>query len=94
MQLYLCTFWNSQIFQSWSEYVFDIPDSTDFQKQEFYLFIVLSTNQSIIRLLTSVYEALTINQQLECEEKGKDYLPLWFLYSISTMNTLLVCYRQ
>lgn len=43
-----------------------------------------------VRLLTSVYEAVTIHKQLECHEAGKDYLPLWFLYCIAAMNALLV----
>jgi len=42
------------------------------------------------RLLTSVYEALTIHRQLECSAINKDFLPLWFLYCIAAMNALLV----
>ena len=48
-------------------------------------------NFSIVgRLLTSVYEAVTIHKQLKCHEEKKDYLPLWFLYCIAAMNALLV----
>ena len=43
-----------------------------------------------VRLLTSVYEAVTIHRQLKCEEEEKEYLPLWFLYCIAAMNSLLV----
>ena len=42
------------------------------------------------RLLTSLFEALTIHQQLHCSEQQKDFLPLWFLYCIAAMNALLV----
>jgi len=42
------------------------------------------------RVLTSLYEALTIRSQLNCTDKGKDFLPLWFLYILAAMNTLLV----
>ena len=42
------------------------------------------------RILTSVYEAITIHRQLECGKKDMDYLPLWFLYCIAAMNSLLV----
>merc|ERR1711892_1656576 len=42
------------------------------------------------RLLTSVYEAATFHKQSVCNAKKLDYLPLWFLYSIVTMNFLLV----
>ena len=42
------------------------------------------------RILTSVYEALTIHHQLKCTENKKDFLPLWFLYCIAAMNTMLV----
>ena len=42
------------------------------------------------RVLTSLYEALNVQNQMTCEKKGMDYLPLWFLYSIVVMNILLV----
>merc|ERR1712002_612746 len=42
------------------------------------------------RVLTSLYEAVTIHQQLHCSGQEKDFLPLWFLYCIAAMNTLLV----
>ena len=49
-----------------------------------------SIPENFSRLLTSVYEAFTIHDQLECSANGKDFLPLWFLYSIAAMNALLV----
>jgi len=42
------------------------------------------------RVLTSLYEALTIHKQLNCSSQQKDFLPLWFLYCIAAMNALLV----
>merc|ERR1712198_98764 len=42
------------------------------------------------RLLTSVYEAFTMHHQWECNARDRDFLPLWFLYCIAAMNTLLV----
>ena len=42
------------------------------------------------RLLTSVYEAITIHYQLKCTAENKDFLPLWFLYAIAAMNAMLV----
>ena len=42
------------------------------------------------RVLTSLYEALTIHKQLHCSAQQKDFLPLWFLYCIAAMNALLV----
>ena len=42
------------------------------------------------RILTSVYEAITYNYQENCRLKNMEFLPLWFLYSIVTMNGLLV----
>ena len=48
------------------------------------------TNLVNVRLLTSVYEAVTIHRQLQCAEEEKDFLPLWFLYCIAAMNSLLV----
>ena len=45
---------------------------------------------TLSRLLTSFYEALNINAQLECAKKGMDFFPLWFLFAIVAMNILLV----
>jgi len=42
------------------------------------------------RVLASLYEALTIKTQLNCAKKDKDFLPLWFLYILAALNTLLV----
>ena len=42
------------------------------------------------RVLTSLYEAVTIHKQLHCSAQQKDFLPLWFLYCIAAMNALLV----
>ena len=42
------------------------------------------------RVFTSLYEALNVQNQMTCDKKGMDYLPLWFLYSIVVMNILLV----
>lgn len=42
------------------------------------------------RVLASLYEALTIKTQLNCAKKHKDFLPLWFLYILAALNTLLV----
>ena len=42
------------------------------------------------RILTSVYEAITYNYQENCRLKNMEYLPLWFLYSIVTIQGLLV----
>ena len=44
----------------------------------------------LFRMLTSVYEAATFQKQSICNAKELDYLPLWFLYSIVTMNVMLV----
>ena len=46
--------------------------------------------QHTSRVLASLYEALTIRSQLNCTDKGKDFLTLWFLYILAAMNTLLV----
>merc|ERR1719264_675475 len=53
--------------------------------------ILLSTTLTFFvlhtpRLLTSVYEAITIHYQLKCTTENKDFLPLWFLYAIAAMN--------
>ena len=45
----------------------------------------------LFRMLTSVYEAATHNAQENCQTKNLEFVPLWFLYSIVTMNGLLVC---
>ena len=42
------------------------------------------------RILTTVYEAITYNYQENCRLKNLEFLPLWFLNSIVTMNGLLV----
>jgi hypothetical protein len=42
------------------------------------------------RILTSVYEAITYNYQENCRLKNLEFLQLWFLYCIVTMNGLLV----
>merc|ERR1719481_1598462 len=42
------------------------------------------------RILTSLYEALTIQSQQVCSEKGKEFLSLWFLYTMAAMSTCLV----
>ena len=42
------------------------------------------------RALASLYEALTIKTQLNCAKKDKDFVPLWFLYILAALNTLLV----
>ena len=44
----------------------------------------------ICRILTSVYEAVTYSWQEKCEQKGLDYQPLWFTYSVVIINLLLV----
>ena len=49
-----------------------------------------SQTSTLFRILTSVYEAATYNDQENCKTKNLDFLPLWFLYSIVTMNGLLV----
>ena len=49
--------------------------------------IHLASLINLSRILTSVYEAATYNAQENCKTKN---LPLWFLYSIVTMNGLLV----
>jgi hypothetical protein len=42
------------------------------------------------RVLTNVYEAASIYKQEKCQESKKDYMPLWYLYSIVACNLLLV----
>jgi len=66
------------------------------QKKECNLATVLITTTLTFwllhmpRVFTSLYEALNVQNQMTCERKGMDYLPLWFLYSIVVMNILLV----
>ena len=45
---------------------------------------------SILRILTSVYEAATFRFQEKCEEKQLVYQPIWFTYSVVIINLLLV----
>ena len=52
--------------------------------------ILDSAKAERFRVFTSLYEALNVQNQMTCERKGMDYLPLWFLYSIVVMNILLV----
>ena len=52
--------------------------------------IHLASLINLSRILTSVYEAATYNAQENCKTKNLEFLPLWFLYSIVTMNGLLV----
>ncbi len=46
------------------------------------------------RVLTNVYEAASIYKQEKCQEVKKDYMPLWYLYSIVACNLLLVGTRS
>ena len=52
--------------------------------------ILDSAKAERFRVFTSLYEALNVQNQMTCDKKGMDYLPLWFLYSIVVMNILLV----
>jgi hypothetical protein len=45
-----------------------------------------------MRVLTNVYEAASIYKQEKCQESNKDYMPLWYLYSIVACNLLLVSF--
>jgi len=66
------------------------------QKKEFNLVTVLVSTAltffllHLPRILTSVYEAVNIDRELLCKERKKVYHPLWFLYCIIVMNSLLV----
>ena len=55
-----------------------------------YIFQNKTISISYSRLLTSVYEVATFNSQENCKKENLEFLPLWFLYSIVTMNGLLV----
>ena len=57
---------------------------------KFYKFKIEFYKSYGFRILTSVYEAVTYNWQEKCEEKGLDYQPLWFTYSVVIINLCLV----
>merc|ERR1712106_720264 len=42
------------------------------------------------RILTSLYEAITIMSVLKCHETNQGYLKIWYLYILSTVQFLQV----
>jgi len=52
--------------------------------------VIIFSVLHIPRILTSVYEAVTYSWQEKCQEKGLDYQPLWFTYSVVVINLCLV----
>ena len=55
----------------------------------FSLFIRYSTNIHF-RIMTNIYEAITINSVLRCHDNNKGYLKIWYLYILSLINLLMV----
>ena len=43
-----------------------------------------------IRVMTSVYEAVTIRSVIQCHKRKRGYLRIWYLYALSTIQFLQV----
>ena len=48
----------------------------------------------VSRLLTSLYEAATIQSVVRCQSRGRGYLEIWYLYLLSVIQLLQVKYRN
>ena len=46
--------------------------------------------QPFFRIMTNIYEAITINSVLKCHDNNKGYLKIWYLYILSLINLLMV----
>ena len=42
------------------------------------------------RIMAGIFEAVTINAVLNCQEKGRGYLEIWYLYLLTIVNLLQV----
>ena len=59
----------------------------------FILFIPSYLKQvTSFRVMTSIFEALTIRSVRECQKRNKGYLQIWYLYVLSTIQLLQVGY--
>ena len=57
----------------------------------FILFIPSYLKQvTSFRVMTSIFEALTIRSVRECQKRNKGYLQIWYLYVLSTIQLLQV----
>ena len=54
----------------------------------------ISYKLELLRVMTSIYEALTIKSVLECHKRRRGYLKIWYLYVLSTIQLLQVMERN
>ena len=45
---------------------------------------------TVVRLVTSMYELVSIHAILECREQGQDLTPLWVMYATSATQLTMV----
>ena len=45
---------------------------------------------TVVRLVTSMYELVSIHHVLECREQGQDLTPLWVMYATSATQLSMV----
>jgi len=66
------------------------------QKRELSLAVVLSFTVLMFlithlpRVMTSIYEAVTIRSVIQCHKRKRGYLRIWYLYALSTIQFLQV----
>ena len=58
--------------------------------QQIGFFFKSSRVSCYFRVMTSIYEALTIKSVLECQKRKRGYLKIWYLYVLSTIQLLQV----
>lgn len=67
-------------------------NSTNTQFNLYFLLFIPSYLKQVtsFRVMTSIFEALTIRSVRECQKRNKGYLQIWYLYVLSTIQLLQV----
>ena len=67
-------------------------NSTNTQFNLYFLLFIPSYLKQVtsFRVMTSIFEALTIRSVRECQKRNKGFLQIWYLYVLSTIQLLQV----